>query len=142
MAGNTRDLNIAFQAAEAALRDAERTIFAAGQASNTRPARCAALGACDTVYQPDLLPPLAFQDAGWWDDNAREFAVSGTKDLQEVSADPQYVIEEIAEVGCGSLVVGDDTCNRVFYRVTARSTGTSATTQTVLQSTYAYPFDF
>ena len=48
----------------------------------------------------------------------------------------QLVAEELAFVG--PLVV-DDPGGRMFYQVTARSTGASGNTNTVLQTTYAKP---
>lgn len=128
MAGNTRDLNLAFQGAEAGLRDAEQTLWTAASVIPCNAPGC--------VRPRGILPVLNDQTQGWWDAESQEYGRNGARDIEELAADPQYVVEELAHVG--PLVV-DDPGGRTFYQVTARSTGGSGATNTVLQTTYAKP---
>ncbi len=128
MAGNTRDLNLAFQGAEAALRDAEQLLWDAP-----------AIVACndpDCVRPQGILPVLNDQDEDWWNNQAQEFGEDDEQEIEELAEDPRFVREELAFVG--PLVV-DDPGGRMFYQVTSRSTGASGATNTVLQTTYAKP---
>ena len=128
MAGNTRDKNLAFQAAEAALRDAETFLW-----------DTPAIVACDDadcVHPVGVMPMLDRQDTDWWDENSQEYGADGDQEMEDLAADPQFVSEELAFVG--PLVV-DDPGGRMFYQVTARSLGASGTAETVLQTTYSKP---
>ena len=128
MAGNTRDLNLAFEGAEAALRDAEQMLWDTPN--------IVACNAADCVHPRGVLPVLNNQTAAWWNANSQEYGVDGDQEMEELDEDPQFVAEELAFIG--PLVV-DDPGGRMFYQVTARSTGASGNTNTVLQTTYAKP---
>jgi len=128
MAGNTRDLNLAFQGAEAALRDSEQFLW------NTP--NIIACNTVDCVRPRGLLPVLNNQTQAWWDAQSQEYGVDGDQEIEELADDPQFVAEELAFVG--PLVV-DDPGGRMFYQVTARSTGASGATNTTLQTTFAKP---
>jgi type IV pilus assembly protein PilX len=133
MAGNTRDLNLALQASEAALRDAETRIFAlpAGWNSFTGSAGCAY---CQKYTLPvDLDNPARFN----WSANAQEFGANGTKEFTNLPEDPKFVVEEAGYVrDC----ITSDCDGRQFFTITARSTGATGQTNTVLQSTFARRF--
>lgn len=125
MAGNLQDSYLAFQAAEAALREAE-----------------------DLLAQPDL-PPLGanhghyrFDQSGipaafaFTTANARQYG----RDLSGVALRPLYILEQLeggAEAGA-SLVIGTRYGPewRTTYRITALGFGGSALTRAVLQTTY------
>jgi len=128
MAGNTRDLNLAFQGAEAGLRDAEQFLWDT--------AVVIPCGAANCVRPRGVLPVLNNQTAAWWAANSQEYGVDGAQEIDELDIDPQFIAEELAFVG--PLVV-DDPGGRMFYQVTARSTGATGATNTVLQTTYAKP---
>lgn len=128
MAGNTRDLNLAFQGAEAGLRDAEQFLW-------DTPTIIACTDV-DCVRPRSTLPVLNSQSTAWWDAQSQEYGEDGEQEMEELAADPQFVSEELAFVG--PLVV-DDPGGRMFYQVTSRSTGASGSTNTVLQTTYAKP---
>src|SRR5262245_24539639 len=135
MAGNTRDLNLAFQGAEAGLRDAEDRIrLLAG-----RPDACSA-APCD-VWQRNVLPgDLHDRDRSWWVDNGQEYGASGQQDLDDVTEDPQTVTEELMFVP-DSLTTGHAPPEgRTFFRVTSHSFGGTETAQAVLESTYTRRF--
>jgi type IV pilus assembly protein PilX len=140
MAGNARDLNLAFQSGEAALRDGENTLYVAGTTTGVRPAACNALAPGCAAFAPTILPPLGAQNQAWWTTNSRDYDSAATNDLDGVARDPQFVIEELGDVECDGVGIESGECTRTFYRVTTRATGASATTSVVLQSTYAYVF--
>jgi type IV pilus assembly protein PilX len=120
MAGNTRDRDLALQAAEAALRDAQlrlggqalrATAFPAFVATraNSSPYWETCFGTqappCSPVYQPtELLPTLG---------------------PGAVAAQPRFVIERKPNVGLTEV-----------YRVTARAVGGSADTVVILQAEF------
>ena len=135
MAGNTRDLNLALQASEAALRDAENQIFTlpAGWSAFTAGAGCTF---CQKYTLPvDLENPARFD----WVGDAQEFGVDGTKEFNRLDEDPRFVIEEAGFDG-DSLLVDESDVGRQFFAITARSTGATGQSNTVLQSTFARRF--
>ncbi|TCT22889.1 pilus assembly PilX family protein [Thiobaca trueperi] len=111
MAGNARDRNLAFQAAEAALREAEQNVT--------------------KTSTPDLLPKLTEvkpdpqQDTAW--DNYQTY--TGT--IQDIINKPTYVIEKLADLS--SALEFKDVSG--LYRVTSRGQGSTATAVVVLQTT-------
>jgi len=132
MAGNFRDRSLAFQGAEAALRDAE-----------------AYLKAADLPPFDGSVPELIGQLAGpgsaayWskydWANNSRQ---AGTTQAG-LDEPPRYVIEALA-----APLAADE--SRKFgplpepdlFRVTSRSTGGSGTALVILQSTVQRRFTF
>ncbi len=136
MAGNTRDLNLAFQGAEAALRDGEARI----RARAFRPDTCST-APCE-FWQPGTLPPLEQQADSWWKntDQTQEYGQPGVDELTELAEDPRYVIESIGFVP-DSLTVGHGVPEgRDFFEITARATGGSGRANTVVQSTFTRRF--
>jgi type IV pilus assembly protein PilX len=122
MAGNTRDRDLALQAAEAALRDAERRLAAPGF----------------RVGWPAVDPTLA-NDAAYWEecfteakapcDDARalEVALPSGTDPGALSAQPLFVIETKPPLGTTQI-----------FRVTARAVGGSPDTIVVLQAEFGH----
>ncbi|MEX0733433.1 MAG: PilX N-terminal domain-containing pilus assembly protein [Steroidobacteraceae bacterium] len=138
MAGNLRDVNIAFQGAEAGLRDAENRL----RLMVARPDTCAAAPcAIPSVWQRNVLPEsLRNQDGTWWANNAQEYGADGVQEIQQTTADPRVLIEDAAFIP-DSLTVGHAPPEgRNFYRITARSAGATDTAQAVLESTYTRRF--
>ena len=137
MAGNLRDANIAFQGAEAALRDGED--FLAPLIAE--PATCT--GAPCSVWDKDAaaLADMAYKDRGWWDSNGQEYGVDGTLEIGR-NQDPHSIIE-FQEFVRDSLTVGHapPPTGRVFYRVTGWSEGGSEDAIAVLQTTVAKRFN-
>jgi len=132
MAGNSRDINLAFQGAEAGLRDSEELL----RVRVARPTTCSS-APCD-IWTKGLFPTdLRDQTAAWWTARAREYGVAGTHEVSDVTRDPLEVIEDLGFVP-DSLTVGHGPPEgRNFYRVTANSTGASDTAQAVVESTYS-----
>lgn len=125
MAGNLQDRYLAFQAAEAALREGEGLL--------DEPA-LPPFQASEGMYLFDQTGvPTPF---GYTPQNSRTY----TRDLGSTAGRPRYIIEQMrggAEKGA-SLVVGTQygTEWRYCYRITAIGFGASLTTRVVLQTTY------
>lgn len=149
MIANTRDRDLALQAAEAALRDGEQDV-----ASNINPATAftdtCTNGLCTPPSQRDALGPLAslpVDDArlGFdWSVGARVRTYgqyTGAAEFPTVAQQPRYVIEKFSFLGTPageSVVLGSEpTAPGVGYRITARAVGARPETIVVLQSIYA-----
>ncbi|MEO8312470.1 MAG: pilus assembly protein [Caldimonas sp.] len=149
MIANTKDRDLALQAAEAALRDAEQDV-----ATNISPATgfsdtCTS-GLCTPPSQRDGLGPLAslpVEDArlgfDWSvDAKVRRYGqFTGGTQFPSVAEQPRYVIEKFSFLGTPageSVVLGaEPTAPGVGYRITARAVGARPETVVVLQSIYA-----
>ncbi len=115
MAGNSKDSNLAFQAAEAALR--------AGEAATT---------GTPTLY-------TGTQPIDWTNAAVTTYS-SGT--LTGISDAPRYTIEDLGSIGstgdCSPCEGGTPppSGGSRMYRITARGTGGTTNAVVVLQSTY------
>ncbi len=127
MAGNLRDGDLAFQAAEAALRNGENWL----SPLSTLPAACTT-APCTTVWDESILINLADQDTAWWTTNGRP----GAGDIANLYANPVFIVEELAivpdslRIGSGNKTYSD------YYKVTAHATGGSQSAISVLQTTF------
>lgn len=136
MAGNSRDQNLAFQATEAALRDAEA--YVEGIAAVT------AFNGTGGLYHITNAPaPDIYSNATWTGSASivyRGSAVPGVK------TQPRYIVEFISTTGktnpelesCYGCSTGEGTVTNV--RVTARGTGGSDTATVMLQEYYGKRF--
>ena len=130
MAGNLRDKNLAFQAAETALRDGEDLVSNL-VAISSFDGSGGKLGSSDD--DPDF-----FDSATWSDSDS--IAYSGS--LTDVAAQPRYIVKYIKEVAgdTGSLKVGgygnDRTSAVSNLRVTAKGTGKTTNSVAILQAYY------
>jgi len=124
MAGNLRDSNLAFQAAESALREGEQFLQQA-----TLPVFA---GTGGLLQRDDDAGQASFWKTFDWAGNS----MNGTA-ISGVAAAPQYVIEELPPVPAsgGSLRFGA-LPETAFYRVTARAVGGTTDAVSVLQITY------
>jgi type IV pilus assembly protein PilX len=149
MIANTKDRDLALQAAEAALRDGEQDV-----ANNVNPAtafsNACASGLCTPPSQRDslgALASLAVDDArlgfDWTvDANVRRYGqYTGAAPFPSVIQQPRYVIEKFSYLGTPageSVVLGaEPVAPGVGYRITARAVGARPETVVVLQSIYA-----
>ena len=135
MAYNMRDMNLAFEAAESGLREAETWL---DQQANEASVNNQAF-----VYPPDAAPELTTQTHSWWSnaDNSASYGIAGSTALGEVNSQPRFVIEQRAFVP-DSLVQGfEPPKGKNLYRVTARGTGATDTAQSISQSTFAKRFN-
>jgi type IV pilus assembly protein PilX len=132
MTSNMRDMDLAFEASESGLREAERWL-------DLRSHEPAADGS-GFVYHDDVLPDLTTQDHSWWinDANTGEYsvAVPTTPPLPAVGDQPRFTVEFRAFIP-DSLVRGYEPPKGVnIYRVTARGTGVTSTAQRIVQDTF------
>ena len=143
MSANMRDHNLAFQAAESALKSAEAWLIA----QTSLP--IASTDGTTTVWQQDSMDPEAGDGRYWWDHaditptwwTNNGTAIAGVDD---VAAQPLYIIEEYYTVDSGQSIGiggGEVTVPRVFHRITSRAVGIAPTTQISLQSTFVKPYD-
>lgn len=133
MAGNSRDVNLAFQAAESGLRNGELWLFdqtSAPVADNTASAG---------VYAENALGTSSWwqgSSSTWW--GSKAIAMSG---VQGVAEQPTRIIEkdiflsDSLDTGTQQVASGVN-----FYRVTSRATGARSNVVRQLQSIYARRF--
>ncbi|MEN3291571.1 MAG: type pilus assembly protein PilX [Burkholderiales bacterium] len=147
MAGNARDWHVAFQAAEAALRDAERDILAVTRISGLTgfDDGCSNTGLCkvSTTGTAIWVRLAEANDAGWMsgqDSNTKTVKYGAYTDaaaLPGVAAQPRYIIEAISVPQSGSIKKPQAGRNfDYFYRVTAVGFGANITTRVMLQGVY------
>lgn len=125
MVGFARDRDVAFQAAEAVLREGERVL------------QLAVLPAFDGTA--GLYPTLASGTTPRWKTiNWATSSVSYGGTVAGVSAPPRYIVEEIVILpGVGeSLDAAEAESTNAYYRVTGRAVGGEGNTVVVLQTTY------
>jgi type IV pilus assembly protein PilX len=136
MAGNTRDVDLAFQAAEASVRNAEK--YLAGLTAQPTPC----LVAPCIVFQTNALPlDLSNQPDGWWSKATTgagtEYGVAGVREMTSTIEDPRFAIEE-AEIVWDDITEGNGPkSGKVFYRITGRAKGTAKQSIAVIHTTYA-----
>lgn len=134
MAGNTRDRMLAFQAAEAALRQAEALLGNAGLPSGT--------GIYITL---NTSPAATYTSSGQWDTaypwSTSSAAASGTGTLSGIAAQPRYVIERLTTTPPpNSPKVQDEefgpTAGHGYFRITSRGVGATTNATVILQEYY------
>lgn len=148
MVSNTKDLNLAFQAAEAGLRDAEADVSKNIDTGTVFTSTCVG-GLCTP---PSTWPSPSSTDISKlvdWSDTSKTRAYgayTSAPALPTVASQPTYVIERLSSppglpaspggsigLGCGAGCVHS---GGYAYRLTALGTGARAETRVVLQSTY------
>jgi type IV pilus assembly protein PilX len=139
MAGNYRDQNIAFQAAESTLREGEGWIAALTEEPLLSVADCSAN--CDVWDVNTLLSALSassYMDETLWGD---PLARTATNTIPGVAASPEFFIE-FQQYKRDSLNLGQqgDMSVRIYYGVVAKGVGGRDSTQAVLQSSYTRRF--
>lgn len=145
MSGHLRDSQLAFESADAALRDSEQWLDNQPQP----PAACASVSVGCVLFEPTALDTLDGSDGsawwrasdhGWWQQHGLDFISSGQELPQSVD-DPRSVIELLERVP-DSLVIGvTPPGSRTYYRITARGVGGSPWAQTIVQSTFVKQTD-
>jgi type IV pilus assembly protein PilX len=132
MAGNMRDRNLAFQAAESALRAGETflitTATAALPAFNCTNGyfQAPAPGKCSAALTP------VWDNINWTAINSQAFVGI----LANLNANPRYIIEDmgvVPDIHCMNLPTPPP-CTEHYYRITARAIGGTATTVVMTQS--------
>jgi len=151
MTGYFLDRQVALQAAEAALRDAERDILFGGRVSGSTGfvSGCSSDGLClPETDGSSIWAELDTNDnLGWKKGTADGPSVrfgtysnppSGLATIPDVAAQPRYIIEVLNIPGAGgSLRVGfGPQQSTIVYRVTAVGFGRRDSTRIVLQALY------
>jgi len=148
MAGNTLDRERAFQAAEAALRDAEQ--FIENPPAAFDPLSSAVNDTCTNGLCTKREDDAAFNintgssDANWiderWSDTtlnvwntANSYRQYSTT-INGISSTPKYIIEYLSAIDCPGSITGSSDCE--IYRITAQATGGTLSSRVMLQSTY------
>jgi type IV pilus assembly protein PilX len=127
MSGNARDIDLAFQSAEAALRAGESVLNGASLPSfaATGPYLTASSGRSNTTYWTQTLT---------W--GAGDAVALSSVPLGSYSA-PQYVIEQMPSGVAGGFSLKSGPITEAgMYRITARGTGGNPNTHIYLQETY------
>ena len=142
MAGNTRDLNLAFQGAEAGIRDGESLI----RVQPAKPDDCTVLP-CEfwQANLPLLANPETRDWTAWWKVYGDEYESAGgnhnapVRDMPQLNEDPRFVVQYITKVP-DTLTIGEGSGappGRDFYLVTGRAPGGTDRALAVVQSTFA-----
>ncbi len=135
MVGNMRDRQLAFQAAEAALRDGESVIE---PSANFVTGNWASSGLYNNL--PTWTP--YHMVANWSPSEWQSRSAPASTPVGDLAAPPRYLVERI-DYSCSSGSAADiefvpDRDPDVIYRVSSRGVGGSANAAAVLQSTYIF----
>lgn len=139
MAGNMRDLSLAFQAAETALREGEGVM-------KTTSAKPDAVTSCTTGCEVWTLNAAAIGGGNFFSLTVGDWASKGraASTLSGVATAPKYILEHRAFVADG-LALGTVTSSghkgAEVYRFTGRGTGGTDDAQVLIQSSYMKRFD-
>ncbi|MEL6951303.1 MAG: PilX N-terminal domain-containing pilus assembly protein [Pseudomonadota bacterium] len=137
IAGNLRDQDLAFQAAEAGLREAEEFI----ESLTTLALFDNSGGLYDTGFAPDVYTA--------WPADARAYNNTTFGVLKYVATAPQYMIEIRGTVDesvnssinlSGGYGVSTGTGEIYVFKIHARGVGASGTSQVILRTNYAKRF--
>lgn len=134
MAGNVRDADLAFQAAEAAARAAENELWRL----TTPPTPCSTLGTTCPLLRIGVLP-ADMNAYSWSAASSVEFGLTAAGGTAELASEPRYVIEELEQVA-ETPEEGKPKTWKIFYRITAHGVGGTNSTEAVVQSTFTRPF--
>ena len=138
VAGQVRDRQVAFQMAEAALRDAEQTIAGntAGPFTPLRPGQFTAAcdsGLCSSV--PGAPVWAGFTETQWASAQTWAYgAATGATALAGAASAPRFVVEY---QGTSQPIEPGRPCVALFL-ITARARGATAATEVILQSVYRH----
>jgi type IV pilus assembly protein PilX len=143
MAGNMKDRNLAFQAAETALLAAERWY----EIQTTKPVFP---DTANGLYVTDSTSAVSNWDAVNWSTSIVTFPCTPTttsgcgSGVAKVNTQPKYIIEDLGELPeeKGSIVSPTDYKGKgsTIARITARGTGGTDAAVSMVQSTYARQF--
>lgn len=149
MAGNMRDWNVAFQAAESALRDAEADVrggritgaagFVAGCGGSGVALGLCLPGASTPVWDPSVVD---FTDSASTVKYVTYGAKTSVAALTGVATQPRYIIEALPNqrnISISNDNSGQAKAGKYLYRITARGYGASITSKVTLQSVYNSP---
>ncbi len=148
MARNYRDVNIAFQSAEAAVIEAEEYLEAIANVSTFPDETDAVLcvgGLCNSIDGVDRWT----QAHGYvdWNDGSTHFDTDTTAAELGAADTPKYMIEYVARVtieqdtlNIGNIGEGGSSGRAYVFRITTRGTGGTAESKAMIQSLYGRQF--
>lgn len=131
IAGNISDSQVAFQAAEGALREAERLLQA--------PVLPPFVGRDGLYPEPDPAQPARWRGFDWRDPNAsRPYTGLAAAPAELKSVTARYFIERLPRVTAPGQSLAAETAleEQGFFRITARATGLGGRATVILQTTY------
>lgn len=138
MAGNQKDKNLAFQAAETGLTAGENLV---GSAITINAVVAAATVTNDGLHKPSTTSTPA------WDDSTGVWAGSDIRTyagLTKVASQPRYIIEDLGQIEDpgASLTVSQNykSTGKNLFRITSRGVGGTPSAVVMVQSTYEKRF--
>lgn len=134
MASNARNRQIALQAAEAVIRDAENTLLGATTAGPIDPFYIEGFNA-DCTNGFCSIDAAKWKSIDWDDDSTttRTFATASSLSISNVPSQPRYYVEYINKSDTPN-------CPKVVYRITARGVGPDSST-VLLQTNFRRQVD-
>ncbi len=145
LAGNFRDLNKAFESAEAGNRWPSAWLLSRGRTALSRPFPC--VDQCDEtsrVWQQGIYPSSPSPKDEIWT-SARAFGIDPTDDsdaevrVPQVKSQPKFIIEQ--QQFLRDDLAGSPQKGVAFYRVTAASEGTRGDSNAVVRAVIAKRFE-
>lgn len=139
MAGNARGGTLAFQAAEAALRNGESWVMGIDLYSPPTPVSTCPSGTTCELWEAD--EPESYPEAqalAWWQNTGREYGAAGAQEFTGLASDPHFLVEYLRYDPAGDILNANERARQIgphFYRVSAAGFGPRTSTQRVLQST-------
>ncbi len=136
MAGNLRDQNLAFQAAESALSAAEATLVPVAPAVLPNFTAGGVGGFYDKTAGA-LFTDAVLSQSNFWTANPNLTATSTLNNLGNNVAAPKYIIEKLVPT-CfkGAACTADPADKSQPYRITVRATGASTNSVVLVQSIF------
>jgi len=142
MARNSRDVNLAFQAAESAIKDAETIVEELASLSDFDAPDANANG---LYYEADFDEESNWKAVDWDAEDGNYFTASTT--VSNVASQPKYIVEHVKTVVSDEDRlnldnVGQDTGSgrAQIFRVTVYGTGGTDSARVMIQSTYGKRF--
>lgn len=143
MAGNARDVELAFQGSEAGLRESEVDLQKSADKAGMRMLdRCTDATTKCVLDRPTDFIDYKRKDKTWWTKNARSYGDPAVQELDELVSDP-LMRSELWTAVSDTLTDGarPNTKPGVAYYVnTTRTLGGTDTAEVVLQSVVAIPY--
>jgi type IV pilus assembly protein PilX len=135
MSNNFAQRELAFQASEAGLRDAEA--FLRGMSITTLQGLSFTFTGTNGYFAPPTSGTPVW-DSLDWTDNTKTIAYSATA-LAIVAAQPSYIVERLLPDRYIPPVGEDLPKYQMVFRITSRGVGANTTSVVMLQSTYLSP---
>jgi type IV pilus assembly protein PilX len=142
MVGNSKDSNLAFQAAEAALRDAENDVMTNVTATTAFTSACSN-GLCSpSTLQIPVSITATWDYVDWNNSNVTRLygQYTGVSPIPDVYTQPKYIIEKLSSIGAStgeSIGMGIQPISTgQAYRITVYATGARPETHITLQSVF------